>query len=82
MDFLQSYQVYAFWDYGEVFNDQAPGDEDDNVALMSAGGGIRINFIEELSGNFEVAQQLKHDSDSSSDESLHTRFLFGLTGRF
>lgn len=81
-DFLQSYQVYAFWDYGEVFNDDAPGSDDDQVALMSAGGGVRINFIPELSGNFEIAQQLHHVSDSNNEGTLDTRFLFGVTGRF
>lgn len=82
VDFLQGYQIYAFWDYGEVFNDNAPGTNDDAISLMSAGGGIRINFIDQLSGNFEVAQQLHHVSDSSTDGDLDTRFLFGLTGRF
>jgi hemolysin activation/secretion protein len=82
LDFLQSYQVYAFWDYGEVFNDDAPGESDDVITLMSAGGGIRINFIPELSGNFEVAQQLHHKSDSTEARNFDTRFLFGVTGRF
>jgi hemolysin activation/secretion protein len=79
--FLESYQVYTFWDFGKVYNQETPG-VDDNVSLSSAGGGIRVNFIPELSGNFEVARQLTRVSDSSTDDDKDTRFLFGLTGRF
>ncbi|MBX6323755.1 MAG: BamA/TamA family outer membrane protein [Rhodospirillaceae bacterium] len=81
LSYLQSYQFYAFWDFGKVYNLDTPG-VDDDISLSSVGGGIRVNFIPEISGNFEVAQQLTRVSASSDDGDKETRFLFGLTGRW
>src|SRR5690606_23554183 len=51
---LRGYQIFAFWDYGKIWND----DQADKVAgtdeesLMSAGAGIRLNFLNTVSGEF------------------------------
>ncbi len=81
LSYLQNYQFYTFWDFGQVYNQDTP-DVDDDVSLSSVGGGVRVNFIPELSGNFEVAQQLTRVSASSDDGDKETRFLFGISGRW
>jgi hemolysin activation/secretion protein len=82
LSYLQNYQLYTFWDFGKVYNQETPG-VDDDVSLSSVGAGVRVNFISELSGNFEVAQQLTRVSDSNDNQNgTETRFLFGITGRW
>lgn len=76
---VDNYQLYAFQDYGQVFNLESS--EDDEV-IHSFGGGVRVNFIERVSLNLEGARQLSKVSASSRDGGKETRFLFSLTTRF
>lgn len=60
--YLQSYQLFAFYDYGRVWNHTGGGSE----ALSSAGGGVRAAPTETFSLEFVVAKPLTQDSERSS----------------
>jgi hemolysin activation/secretion protein len=57
--YLQAIQIYGFGDAGEIWNKDAEAGEEDSKALASAGGGLRFNFTDWLSGGIEVAVPLK-----------------------
>ena len=77
--YVDDYQVYVFHDYGQVFNLES---NEEDEAIHSVGGGIRMDIAEHVSLNLEGARQLSEISASSRDGELETRFLFSLTGRF
>ena len=80
LSFLNSYQVYAFYDFGVVWN------TDPNVAgeesLASAGVGVRTNLTNWLSADFEVAQPLTRQLENRADNKDSERYFFRLTGQF
>jgi len=63
--FLESFEIYAYYDYGKVW--QKSGDllDDD---LSSAGFGGRFNFSEDLWGSFEVAFPLTRDAEVNQSD--------------
>lgn len=81
--FLDSYQVYGFYDIGRVwFRDATPG-TNDKLSLASAGLGIRTNFSDFLSGELQVAKPLTREvSNQGADDGKHPRMFFSVTGRF
>ena len=81
---LDDYQVYLFFDQGFTFNLDSDDANDDDENRASVGGGIRLNVIDEISVNFEVAGQVAGTSSSNDANSVgdrEVRFLFGVTGR-
>ena len=81
-EFLDSFQVYGFWDAGIVWNRGGNDfEQDDDDTLASAGAGVRLDINEHISANFEVASQLGRGS-ASNDGDNETRALFGVTARF
>lgn len=73
-----SYQPYAFYDFGSVWNISGSNKQ---VSLASAGGGVRVALPYGLSGAFEVARQLTHAPFTGARE-METRFLFDVSARF
>ena len=80
LSFLQSYQVYAFYDFGVVWNadTNTPSEE----SLASAGIGIRTNLTDWLAADFEVAQPLTRELQNRADNRDSERYFFRLTGQF
>ena len=78
--FLQSYQFYAFYDFGVVWNTDSntPGQE----SLASAGIGVRTNLTDWLFADFEVAQPLTRELENRSDNRDSERYFFRITGQF
>ena len=78
--FLQSYQFYAFYDFGVVWNTDSntPSEE----SLASAGIGVRTNLTDWLFADFEVAQPLTRELENRSDNRDSERYFFRLTGQF
>ncbi|MEO1242549.1 MAG: ShlB/FhaC/HecB family hemolysin secretion/activation protein [Pseudomonadota bacterium] len=63
---LDFYQVYGFFDYGVVWNDNAaPGF--DSLSLSSAGAGLRLTFPASLNANFEIARPLDRTPFTQND---------------
>lgn len=82
--FLHGYQFFGFWDYGRIWNydkaDKLAGS--DTQSLMSAGGGVRLNFIENLSGEFYLAYPLTRKIAGRGNNGDDWRGFFSLTARF
>ncbi len=81
LSFLQSYQVYAFYDFGVVFNSDSntPSEE----SLASAGVGVRTNLTDWLSLDLEVAKPLTRDpANRSVSDPDAERYFFRVTGQF
>ena len=80
LSFLQSYQVYAFYDFGVVWNTDSntPSQE----SLASAGIGVRTNLTDWLFADFEVAQPLTRELENRADNRDSERYFFRITGQF
>ncbi len=81
--FLKGYQLFAFWDYGKIWNKNrtvaaTPGHE----SLMSAGGGVRLNFIDAVSGEFYLAKPLTRSIAGRGDEGDDWRGFFSVVTHF
>lgn len=80
--YINSYQVYGYYDIGRVWiRDAAPG-ENDKKSLASAGIGLRTNFSEHLSANLEVGKPLTKPVSNQGDHENSPRFFFSATARF
>lgn len=76
--FLQSYQIYGYYDIGKVWNED--GTTGDNNTLSSAGVGIRTNFTHYLSSELEVGKPLIKSLSAHGDQD--PRVFVSVTGRF
>ncbi|MCI0429932.1 MAG: BamA/TamA family outer membrane protein [Rhodospirillales bacterium] len=79
-DFLDSYQLYAFYDVGKVWPEN--GDFDDGASLSSAGIGLRSYFAETLRLDLEVAKPLTRDRGADTDDRRAPQFYLGVTAQF
>ncbi len=80
---VEGYQLYGFSDIGGVWR-KDPGALvlDENTQLASAGGGVRLNFTDHLSGSFEIAWPLIKKTDSRTIDVDSRRVFFTFTARF
>lgn len=79
LDFLKAYQVYGYYDYGAVWNDNvAP--LYDKLDLSSAGGGVRLTFSNDVRLNAEIAKPLDGAPYTQGDQSW--RGFFNLSKSF
>ncbi|SMF58307.1 Hemolysin activation/secretion protein [Tistlia consotensis] len=77
---LNSFQVYGFYDWGEVWNDNASGDYA-RQTLSSAGAGLRLDLVDHrFSLDLQVARPLTRVPYETGSKS--TRFFLSVTGRF
>lgn len=81
---LRGYQVFAFFDYGKVWNDdladKTAGTDEETV--MSAGAGVRLNFLDTVSGEFFLAKTLNRDIANRGSHGDDWRGFFSVTARF
>jgi hemolysin activation/secretion protein len=80
--FLNSYQVYGFYDIGRVWVEDAGAGGNDKMSLASAGLGLRTNFSEHFSGDFQVADPLTKEVNNQGGHAKSPRLFFSLIGRF
>jgi len=79
LSFLNFYQVYGFYDYGVVWNDNAaPGFEE--MSLSSVGGGLRLTFPNSLSASAELSKPI--DETPFTQTSDGWRGFFSITKNF
>ena len=74
---LQSYQLFAFYDFGKVWDH----DSSESSSLSSAGGGVRIWAAHDTSMALQLAKPLTRDS-LRADDSRDTQLLFRVNTRF
>jgi len=76
---VEDYEVYGFWDFGKVWNDDATiSDDDDSIA--SVGLGFRADLISNFQGGAYVAVPLTRDVQTMGDDDA--RYFFNLSRRF
>lgn len=80
--FLDSYQLFAFYDVGKVF--QSEGKAGNDVSLASAGIGTRFNITDYASGSFTLAQPLTKEVEarSGAEHERPLRALFSFSLRY
>ncbi len=85
LGFVNSYQVYGFYDAGIVWNIEQP-DEATVAAqdtLHSVGAGVRMNLLDDLSLNLEIAHRLGGNDNNIENLGLaNTRGYLSLIARF
>lgn len=80
--YLQSYQVYAFYDFGATWNRNAlPGTNSSN-SLDAAGAGMRATLTKNISGSFEFAKPLAGGVFSRGGDPNAPRVFFTVAGQF
>ncbi len=79
IDFLKRYQVYGFYDFGAVWNDNA-APQFETLNLSSAGGGIRLTLQSNLHLNAEIAKPLDGAPITQGDQTW--RGFFNLSKSF
>lgn len=80
--YLDSYQVYSYYDIGAVWNKKTLATEQKKQTLASAGVGVRLNFTDTLSGSVEASLPLTRKVAAEGTEGDNPRFFFSLTKRF
>lgn len=81
-DFIKSFQPFAFYDVGKVWNKSVFAGEAKSAALASAGIGARLNFNYDVSGELLMAVPLTRDIATYGTRGDEPRFLFNLIKRF
>ncbi len=83
LKWLNSYQLYGFYDIGAVWNKDPIAGEAEKATLASAGLGVRFNLPYSLTGYTELAfpltREVAAEKVNNRDE---VRFFFDLTKRF
>lgn len=81
-EFLDSYQLFAFYDVGKVF--QSDGKAGNDASLASAGIGTRFNVTDYASGSFTLAQPLTKEVEarSGAEHERPLKALFAFTVRY
>ena len=77
LPYLDSYQLFGFYDYGKVWSYEG----EDSEALSSAGAGARLWLVQYVSVEFQVAKPLTRDSERD-EGGRDPQFLFRITARF
>lgn len=77
---VTDYQLYAFYDWGRVWDDDATANSEKTNSIASAGIGTRTDFTPDLSGDLYVAFPLTRDVQTNRDED--PRVFAGIRKRF
>ena len=74
-------QLYAFYDFGAVWN-RATSGGGRRESLASAGGGVRLNITDMISGHLEIAVPLTRGVAARGGDGDDPRLFFGVVMRF
>ncbi len=81
--YLTAYQIYTFYDIGEVWTRNPSAGIKDSISLASAGLGVRFNIMDPISGSFEVSTPLTKDVNANlPNNGGDTRVFFSLAYRY
>ncbi|MFM9889676.1 MAG: ShlB/FhaC/HecB family hemolysin secretion/activation protein [Rickettsiales bacterium] len=83
LNYLKQYQVYGFYDIGEVYNIRAiAGSEQSVQSLSSAGVGARVNLIDAVSASVEGAWPLTRSVAALGGNGNDPRVFFNVQYRY
>ncbi len=80
--YLDTYQLYIFYDGGKVWNRNRFAGEEANESLTSTGAGVRFSLYENIAGTFEVAVPLTRDVSAEGSDGDDVRGFFSLNYLF
>lgn len=78
--FVDSYQLYGFYDIGRVWNEDATTNSQERDSAASVGAGVRVDLPYEIDGGFAVAFPLTREPQTAGD--MDPKFYFNLSKRF
>lgn len=78
--YLNSYQLYSYYDIGDVFARSPAATSAKQSSLASCGAGVRANLTEKLYGYVEVGVPLTRQIGSEGNHD--PRVFFSVTGRY
>jgi len=80
--YLDSYQLYGFYDIGHVWVLQGAAGANNNTTLSSIGAGTRMTFTQNFSGNLEIAVPLISDAVDQTSYRGSARVFGSLVAKF
>lgn len=78
--FLESYQLYGFYDIGRVWNEDATTSSQKRDSLASVGAGVRFDLPYDVEGGLAVAFPLTREVATKNDQD--PKYYFNLSKRF
>jgi hemolysin activation/secretion protein len=78
--YVDSYQLFGFYDIGKVWNDDATTNDLKSDSLASVGGGVRFNLPYEVDAGFAVAFPLTREPQTANDHD--PKFYFNVSKKF
>lgn len=78
--FVDSYQLYSFYDVGTVWNDDATTRLQKRDSIASVGVGVRMDLPYDVEAGFAVAQPLTRRVQTQNDES--PKYYFNISKKF
>ena len=79
---VPNYQLYTFYDIGQAWTRNALAGQKSTASLASAGGGVRFNILEPISGALEVAVPLTKLVAANGQNGDSPRVFFSLAYRY
>jgi hemolysin activation/secretion protein len=80
VSYIKDYEVFGFYDFGKIWNQETDVDSLETQSIASAGFGVRTDFTDAIKGEFIYAQPLTKNVDVY--ENTHGRFKFSLGASF
>ncbi|PZQ49172.1 MAG: ShlB/FhaC/HecB family hemolysin secretion/activation protein [Micavibrio aeruginosavorus] len=80
--FLESYQLFSFYDIGKVWNTDATTSGTKDDSLTSVGFGVRMDLPMDVDAGFAVAFPLTRDVQTQSGDGKDPKYYFNLSKRF
>jgi len=81
--YLPTYELYSFYDIGEVWVRNPSAGVHDSTSLASAGLGSRFNVSDPVSGSVELAVPMTHEvAANAPNHGNDARLFFSLAARF
>lgn len=78
--FIESYQLYGFYDIGRVWNEDATTSSQKRDSVAAVGAGIRFDLPYEVDGGFAVAFPLTREPATANEHD--PKFYVNLSKRF
>jgi hemolysin activation/secretion protein len=80
--FVDTYQLYLFYDFGSVWNIDPQVREQAQASLASIGGGVRFNLAGNASGYIEMDAPLTRPVGSRGSQGREPRIFASILQRF
>lgn len=77
---MQDYEVFGFYDFGQIWNQETDNNLIEDRSLASIGLGLRADFTQNINGEFIFAYPLTKEVDAY--DSADSKFLFSLGTNF